>query len=213
MRKTLIFFFLGVVYLVCSSRSCNEEHSPEARARARLAAARDSVLVSFENDRISDSEQYAYELAAIQKLQDMPHYLHILTDPGAEAVFRKKAADMLRSMFISGESRIELILPVQQEALELNSFLENALQDQYPALTPDFTGIRKAEPLKQVNDTLYSGLLQYTVSQKTGSAPGSMPGKDQPLFIRMHAVRIDKSFGSEKIRVWKVVLGEVKWRM
>jgi len=210
MRATLVILFLGIIYLLCSSRSCSDEDSLGAREKARLDAARDSVIETFETDYLNDSELHAYELTAIQKLDDLSHYLNILNDTSADFIFRKKAADMIASAFISKHSKVILRAPEPKYASEINTVIQNAFSNQYAYSELMIKDIRVMESLRRQNDTLYSGKLKFRLSQSLYDQIGQKNESANPAVVDIHVVRVEKVFGNEKIRVWSVFLGEMR---
>jgi len=210
MRNKLFILFLGIIYLLSSSRSCSDENSPGAREKARLNAARDSVIETFESEYLNDVELHAYELSAIQKLEDLAYYFRILNDTSADFIFREKAAEMVTSVFLSQHSKVNLKAMELKNTIEISTLIQNALSNQYAYSKFIIKDIHTLESLKRQSDTLYTGKLQFRLSQSLQDQAGKNAESVNQAVVDMHVVRVVKIFGKEKIRVWKVFLGEMR---
>ena len=106
MNRYLFLFVISVIYLICSARSCNDRDDVAAGEQRSLSMVRDSVKNESGVEFLSDEAIRGLEVTAGEKLRDLADYLQIVNDTNADPVFRKKAAVMVSTLFISGNSRI-----------------------------------------------------------------------------------------------------------
>jgi hypothetical protein len=212
MRKIFNIVILVLVYLLFSGRSCdNRPPDEEARAQA-LVTTRDSIREAFETDWLSESAMYAHEVTARQKLSDLADYMHMLADTTLDSAFRQKAGEMIRKMFMTAEARVSVMLRGDRRvrAMPLSEVLREAWTRPGILAPFRFDSILVKEPLHRVDVTRYAGTLAFR-QRFTGPAP-----PDTTMTVSRHkvvdffAVREEKLFGKDTLRVWEVVLGDFR---
>jgi hypothetical protein len=93
MKRISYIFLLGLIWIICGSRSCGNGESLKAQREKKLVTAlKDSIKQAVEVDSPSDQLLKAYEAKACQKLSDFADYLKIVSDSSLDATFRQQAS-------------------------------------------------------------------------------------------------------------------------
>ena len=187
MKRFLNILPLFILYLLLSSKSCDSnEQSNSRRENDKATQARDSITSVFESANLDQAELRAFEVTARLKLNDLSDYVNILNDSSAGKAFKLKAGKMARGLFIPGKT-----IPEGLSGLVLDS-------------------IMISRPLERLNDSIYSGQLSI-ISRHPVPAAGSRssPGAGC-LTVDIFALKQGKVFGKDTIRVWNVLLGDIR---
>lgn len=202
MKKQLAIPLLIVLYLLCSSRSCDDQGPSGSRQDAKLAAARDSIREVFESDFLSPDQLHGFEVTAMQKARDVADYYTILCDTAANILFREKAAGLLNSLFINDDVLLDIINSANIKTLR--QLTREGLSGQGPTTALSVKDVSLARPLSRLNDTLYNGKLQvqYLIGRTASSSQRSKT-------MDFQVARINKVFGKDSLRVWTVQLGSM----
>jgi len=178
---------LLVLYLLLSSKSCNEnEQSSAQRDKARAEQARDSITSVFESEKLGQPELRAFEVTARLKLNDLSDFLKILSDSSSSQAFKQKAGEMALSLFIPGKT--------------VPSGFSGAV----------FDSIRVSRPLERLNDSTYSGQLSIMISHPGSTARSRTSSSAYCRTVDIFALKQEKVFGNNTIRVWNVLLGDIR---
>lgn len=189
MRKALPFWILALVYLVCGSRSCTDgSQTPEQRQFERIIALQDSVIRSFNKEELSEPDLRLFEHAAMQILLDWADYMRINKDTTSDHVFREQAGQMARSFFISDEWANKM----EDSNFHSGSFSLDSVSADHLVL--------------RTSDNQYIGSLNYCRVQDDPMGSGSLNTYGKLPFC---AVRTEKIFGTDTLKVWSVFLGEL----
>jgi len=184
MKRTVNIFPLIILYLLLCSKGCNDnEQQSQASEQLSAGRARDSITSVFEADRPGRQALQAYQLTAIQKFSDLADYLKVAVDSSAGPAFRQKAAEMASCMFVAGKQA-----PV---------FLAGAVVD----------SVWISGELQQASDSMYAGELSFVLQIPQKNGPGSKTRAGKAGFF---AVKQDKAFGKDTLRVWNVLLGDIR---
>ncbi len=214
MRKIVNIVILVLVYLLFSGRSC-DNRSPEEEAQAQaeaLVSTRDSIRDAFETDWLSESALYAHEVTARQKLSDLADYMNVLADTTLDSAFRKKAGEMIKKMFVTGEARMSIMLQSDRQTrlMPLSEVLNEAWAGPAILVPFRFDSVQVREPLHRVDETRYAGTLACRQTFP------SLAKSDTTMILWCHkvidffAVRDEKLFGKDTLRVWEVVMGDFR---
>ena len=75
MKWTRYILILIMIYLVCSARTCNEdEETTASKEEQYIMNLKDSVKHVFMSDSLTDQLLRAYEVTALEKLNDFADY-------------------------------------------------------------------------------------------------------------------------------------------
>jgi hypothetical protein len=182
-----IFNILPVIlmYLIVCGKSCDSgEQFTREREQRQALHARDSLVSAFEKDTLDPASLRAFEVTARLKLNDLSDYLKISRDSGGGKAFRDKAGQMAEALFVPG--------------VKVPGHLSGAV----------FDSVRVSRALRYLNDSAYSGQMIMTVH-----FPGLIPRdrhSTSNLRAEFFAVKRMKIFGRDTLRVWNVLLGEIR---
>ena len=209
MKRYLKIAAMALVWIISSGKSCNDNDEHFAvREEARVQATKDSVVSAFSTDSLAPATLRAFELTAQGKLADFADYLHILNDSAAKPAFKTKTREMIGELFISGE--VHLRFPQRGcpdlKDISLAEILKPGSKQLHTELLFDSVGVKK--PLKMENDTLCSGQLIFTKQNTLPVVKYQNPGKSLVNLIDIYAVKRQKVFGTDTLKVWKVLLGD-----
>ena len=104
MKRFFMLSTLLLIYLLFSSRSCNNQEEFEAaREQKQLETSIDSISSAFSSDKLSSETLRAFEETARQRFADFVDYLAILSDTVAAPAFKENTRRMIRELFISDQ--------------------------------------------------------------------------------------------------------------
>jgi hypothetical protein len=213
MKRVLLFSVLGIAYLLFSAKSCNSrEEFDAAREQKKIKSAKDSVASAFGSESPSTMTLHGYEQTAIIRFSDFWDYSNIICDTSNAIEFRTQAKQMLldlfksKNCFISFEGRNEAknkdftLAELIDSRSECEMYLEN--------LKPDSIWI--SNYLYPVNDSTFTGKLGFSFNKTLSSTNRTKnhTGKGTTEFF---AVKRNKNFGKEKLKVWTVLLGDTEF--
>lgn len=197
MRKAACILLLILLYLLFTAKSCdNEEQSDAARDEARAKASQDSIAAVFESDTLSEEALSAFEETAGLKIYDLAEYLKILADSNTEEGFKVKVEGMIREMF----------LPENGNMNYSNAGIKKL--NLQTGVVIDSVNIQKS--LQPVNDSLYSGQLQCFLRRSHPLNHDERSLKVENRVIEIFVAKREKNFGNNTLKVWTVLLGEIK---
>jgi hypothetical protein len=176
-----------ILYLLLSSKSCDSNEQNSARRdKNKAEQSRDSITSVFGSEKLDQPELKAFEVTARLKLNDLADYLKILNDSAADQAFKQKAGEMASSLFIPGKTVPSGLLGIV------------------------FDSIRVTRSLERLNDSIYSGVLSFTF-RLPASAGKSRPSSGAcSKVVDIFALKQEKVFGKDTIRVWNVLLGDIR---
>jgi hypothetical protein len=212
MRRTFNILLLLSAYLLFCSKSCNENKRGPKQDSDRQALEQDSLQRLLLSEDLSPELLRDAEVRARQKLTDFSDYLAIIADTTINDTFRSKSADLARRLFIS--DRVSIILTGKEDKntiqLTPEEFTNIQRLNKLCKIVPKVTGINTETPLQKVNDTLFTGNLGFewfSPGKEEGTGLFLSSHKGNAAF---HMARISKNFGTKKLKVWQVFLGELK---
>ena len=209
MKMISHLFFLLLIYLICSARSCNDNRNDrEKEELKRIAVSKDSIRNVF--DVATPQSIATYEVTASQKLLDFADYLKIASDTTMNTDFRQQAATMAEKLFVSKNSNIQrLDQQFKNDCPKtVNEFLHKSRNNEmHPVFLPE--QIKMKTPFERENDSTFKGRLQFSLKFKD-SESASKKAVVETLFIDVYLIKKAKSFGQEQVKVWEVLLGDVR---
>lgn len=186
MRSTLKIFALILLYFLACGKSCdNSEQNDAQREQRRITAETDSLRSVFGTDTLSASSLQAYMETAKQRFYDFNDYLYIVNDSSAAELFRNKAQEMIRSLFIVSMEPIKTFTPMTLDS------------------------VYRKEAFQRINDSVYKGRLvfKFTKHYQGDKIPKTF---HETGIIEVFLVKGDKNFGKRRLRTWDVFLGKTE---
>lgn len=207
--KILVFFLL---YLLLSSRSCDDDTTVTDWQQRQAELAKDSIRMELEVDQLSDEAREAAELNAIKKLKDLEDYIKIYMDKSLDSVFRDKAGEMIRGLFISEDIQLSFDQSKhnKEKAPTLKQFLEKEFMESALRSEVTFNSIRVIAPLQKSGDDIYSGKLTAYQTVIEFREADSLITPLLPITIEFTSYRKNKIIGQNTLMVWELKLGDMK---
>lgn len=213
MRRFFHISALILLYLVITAKSCdNQEEADEARNQTNITRSQDSIRSTFESDTLSNASLRAFEVMARIKLSDFNDYLIILNDTSVAELFREKAREMIRGLFINENSVLALM---GQDNSESREFSVKQLLHPGKGFPVKFgkiitDSIKVRQSLQRAGDAIYTGKLGYAfipaVQKTTKSRNQEISGGTINFLLAKH----DKQFGTDTLKIWDVFLGDAE---
>ncbi|TSA26543.1 MAG: hypothetical protein D4R67_07665 [Bacteroidetes bacterium] len=189
MRNKLIIPGLLLALILFSAKRCDEGPPDSSRLEeAEWMNVRDSLEQEFGSAYLDEETLHAFEMRAIQKLQDYTEYRNMFCTDSLDMVFRTQADSMIANLFMQG------MVPqiVQQGTAEL--FLDS---------------VRVLEPLHQSGPEEYRGRLSFVQCfvDRLGDEP--ITGKPESHLVDVYAVRQTVPLAQDTLDIWRVLLGVI----
>jgi hypothetical protein len=210
MKKRFSIPLLIVVYLLCSARSCNDNDNAETRENRKITQLSDSLQRIAKAENPSAEDLHAAELSARQKLLDLADYCRIVYDTATNPVFREKAANRIRSLFVSEMETVNFSVNAAGKGKTLQEWLTDGLSGKYQPLTFSMDSVEIDNPLSRVSDKLYSGRLKFRLSENPSSERGIRNAAVAERSIEFYNQLKSKAFGSDTLNVWTLGFGKMK---
>ena len=213
MRKWIRLSGLLFLYLLFSAKSCNDrEEFNAAREKERLVHSFDSLSFLLSAGSLPATVENAFESSVMQKLGDLVDYVNIVGDSAVAKGFREQSARMIQGLFISPDVMIGIKIQGNRNnaGLRLEEFIKTIEARDWPyhTIVSDSTWI--IQPLKKINDSLYSGQFGFSFSAGLKQADHNAPRIDQYGKIDAFIVKREKVFGSKRMKIWGVCLGDTE---
>lgn len=213
MKRLVLFFILGLAYLLFSAKSCDSsEEFNAAQEQKRIKTAKDSIAAAFSTEYPSESSLRGFEQTAITRYTDFWDYIAIIEDTATAPAFRNQAKMMIRDIYISEnitfrypergrllKNKITLSKLLDTGTVPLNKFMDQR---------PDTVWVLRN--LNKANDSIYSGILGFS-NTKSISAKNTPQKSSAPGTIDFYIAKRYKKFGSEKLQIWTVLLGNAEF--
>ncbi len=210
MIRLLKIFLIIAVLLVIGAPSCGDEQADKNREESILRASRDSIRDVFETDYLTETTLMAYEAVAKQKLSDFTDYFKIMTEPSLDMSFRIKASEMIKSIFLSDHSNVQIIsINESTKKLDVLTLINCGLENKLSTSSFTFDSIRIHEPLHRISDDTYSGSLGFA-QNFTDSVQPEQIIKSECRIADIFVLKEEKDFGSDTLKIWTVRLGEIR---
>lgn len=211
MKWIRYILILIMIYLVCTARTCNEDEAiAVGREEQYTMNLKDSIKDFFVSDTLNDQFIRAYEVTAVQKLNDFADYLRIISDTTLEMRFRQHAAGLVKGLFITDKIELNNLSRSYPESglntLEL--LLAHSLSEGAPfPFNP--VQITVSKPFANKNDSTFSGNLSFINSYILSGSRDTSETESVSLIIDIYLVKKLRSFGQDRIKAWDVYLGDI----
>lgn len=199
---------LILAYLLFSAKSC-DNHNGE---KTGITASIDSIRKEFQADNIREESLGAFETNARQKLSDFSDYLQLFMSPSIDSLFRDKTRDMIRDIFISDSVSLRFLQNqgTKDQELTLAQLLKNGLRNESMHSGFIFDSVKVYRPFTRISDTVYSGSLDFSQKLIRFSLQDTAVIRSEIKTADVFIVKRDKIFGKDTLRIWKVLLGNIK---
>jgi hypothetical protein len=207
--KILILIFL---YLLFSSRSCDDDPAEQAWQQHQAELVKDSIRAEFQTEDLPEPSLRAAEMNAMRKLSDLADYVEIFSDVSMDPIFRDKAEDMIRDMFISEDDRLSFG-PVKKEKMKqvtVKEFLEEGFGPDIIKTEIHFDTLRVVEPLQKTGEEIYSGKLATNQIIIAYHESDSLITPALPITVEFISSRKHKIIGRDTLQVWELKLGDMQ---
>ncbi|MBW6492402.1 MAG: hypothetical protein K0B15_14560 [Lentimicrobium sp.] len=147
-----------------------------------------------------------------EKLHDFADFLSIYYDQNIDSAMKKQAGNMIVKLFSSEEITIPPFIPGVRWAGNptLTDLLKNENLPEFNSTKILIDSMAVREPLRYSGESLYKGTLTFSTRVISYSSSDSLVSERVKMEAEMLAKKIDKTFGSENLRVWGVFLGNMK---
>lgn len=210
MKRLLKISLILLIYMLLCGKSCVDDPMDLQYQEKEVNSAKENIRNEFEKDYLPEESRYALEQSAVQKLNDLNDYLAVFTDTSQDSMFRTKAGEMAKEIFISDE--ISLSFDTSGKEGRLPSTLGQLLKEVSGKREIDYRlmvdSIMVLTPLHRSAPGSYQGTL--LCKRKTDLlAPGDTSSFYDEIIVEMFASRVEKVFGDDTLNVWSVSLGNM----
>jgi hypothetical protein len=214
MKKLFNILTLCLFYLVFCSKSCVDNTQRQAWQTKQADIAKDSIRNEFETDYLTEEARHAAETKAIQQVKDLSDYVNIYADPSTDSLFREKAGEMVRKMFVSDNCTVSFGQDKKNKmkSATLRDFLREGFGVKTDKTQLVFDSVRVMEPLEKTNGNLYSGKLavyQGIIDQPL-SENNLLPFYQ--ITIDIISERHPKVIGNDTLMVWEVLFKDMSFK-
>jgi len=213
MKKLLYILMIFSIYMILCGRSCEDDGSRIQQMQEEQAMmARDSIILEFDTESLSEEACRAEEAEAMQHLADLSDYMKIYTDRAMDSTFRGKAAEMIRRMFVSDDVMLSFG-PVKKEKMKqvtVKEFLEDGFGDEYIKAAIRFDSIRVIQPIEKSGDELYSGRLAANQIIIEYHETDTIISHSLPITVEFISSRKIRTIGRDTLQLWELKLGDMK---
>lgn len=213
MRKYVFVFGAILAYLLFCAKSCESPESEDAGSQdEELAKIKDSIKGEFESDDLTKKTLRAFEVKAEEKLVDFIDYLNLYADQAMDETLKNQVRQMISELFVSEDIRIKMRLSPEanEKGLNLNELLMTDFARNYDSVVFRVDSIAVFKPLRPEDEISYSGILEFQQTVKSYSSSGNIFTNARKARIEIQALKVEKSFGSDTLQIWKVFLGNLE---
>lgn len=207
--KILIFLLL---YLLFSSRSCDDEASQKNWQQHQAELAKDSIRAELQTEILSDQALRATEANAVHKLQDLADYINVFSDMSLDSAFRKKSGEMILNQFIDDKARLTFGAKKDRKAnnITLGNFLRSGFGEDLRKARIVFDSVMIKEPLQKSGKENYSGKMAANQFITVYLDTDSLMYPALPITIEFTSSKKNKIIGRDTMQVWELKLGDMK---
>ena len=211
MKRVIYIGVLAFMYVLLCSKSCNQREQFDAsREEARIESARDSITSFFGADSLSINSLKGFEESAKLKSSDFWDYLNLLNDQKTVSGFKSQTRAIIVELFLSDRCTFQLYTDGKRKLnrIKIAEMVDSTskIQKNIFGLKPDSIWISTG--LHMLNDSTFAGQLyfRFPLSIRLSDKQGShIPGGAGEIW----ALKREKRFGSETLKVWNVFLGNI----
>jgi hypothetical protein len=213
MRKYVFVFGAILAYLLFCAKSCESPEGGETESQeVELAKIKDSIKSEFESDDLTKKTLRAFEVKAQEKLVDFSDYLNLYVDHSMDDTLKNQIRQMISELFVSEDVTIKMNLSPEanEKGLNLNELLMTDFARAYDSVVFRVDSIGVLKPLRPQDEFSYFGILEFKQTVKSYSSSGNIFTNSRKASIEIQALKVEKSFGSDTLQIWKVFLGNME---
>jgi hypothetical protein len=207
--KILVFFLL---YLLLSSRSCDDDTAVTGWQQQQAELAKDSIRKEFQMDSLSEEALHAAEISAFRKLNDLADFIHVYADQSLDTAFRRKAGEMIGDLYLNGDAALSFgeFRNGRMKQQTLSEFLKTGFGENIRRIQVVYDSVTVCEPLSRSNTELYSGKLAAYQAITAYLETDSIILPASSISIEIYSSKNLKIIGPDTLDVWEVNLGDMK---
>jgi hypothetical protein len=210
MKWIKYIWILIVIYLICSARTCTEDQESIAKSEAIYTRnLKENVKQVFTSDSLPEHFLRAYEVSAMEKLNDFADYIKVISDTSLDCSFRMHSAELVRKLFISDEINLSGWCKIYPKSglRTLKELLEyDLLKGMSGWIKPVQMNIREPYILK--DDSTFTGTLTFNCKYLPYTCIETSELSDS-ISVKIYLVKRLRSFGTDQYKVWDVYLGDI----
>ncbi len=212
MRRLKTILTLAMLYIICSAKSCGDGNADSNTQEEKLVVATmDSLKHTMEVNSPDEQHLSNLESVAILKVQDFADYLKVAADTAQETAFRKQAAAMTLKLFADKNSDLKAWsqLYTEKRAETLDQLLTQCNQKGNTCWIRPFDFSIKQSLIRK-NDSTFTGIITFSAQCISYANPQQMTGSPAKIDMEILAIRHNKHFGKNQMKVWEAFLGNTK---
>ena len=210
MRNIINILLLLAAYILLCGKSCQDEGNVLLTQEEAVEAEREDISREFQVPYLSEESRYEREQAAIRKLADLQDFLAVFADTTLDTVFRSKAGEMIRDMFVSDTVGLSFVPHGGASgSTRLKEFLKASSLSGYYSSKTTFDSVFIARPLQRTATESYGGLLGCR-QQVILLSPADTLSETRDITVEIFAIRKAKTFGPDTLHVWEVFFGDMR---
>ena len=205
-QKFAYFFFLILVYMICSAKSCTDEKEMvNQEFHEQIQLIEDSMLT----DSLDNQSLQAFEEKAIQKIIYFGELSSLIYNHKIDSSMQNNAIKQMTDLFLNDNVTIDF-------SLDDDSNIKSYTVTEITYINPDphnnliqidNNSFQLLQPLYRKNQFLYHGKLQFiqTIQRNTNSSTNV-----HPFQVDFYIKKIRKQFGTDSMFIWQVFLGDIE---
>lgn len=211
MKRIINILIIIVLYVVFCGKSCEDDSERISRQSQQAILARDSIRKEFETDFLAEEARCAAEVQAVQKLSDLADYVEVFADVTLDSLFREKAGEMIREMFVSEKVRLTFD-PERRELarrMSVDEFLKDGFGKRILWADIRFDSVMILKSPEKSAQGYYLGKLvasQLLICHTQADSISSL----YKVSIDFISSKRKKFFGTDTLNVWVVSLGDME---
>jgi len=206
---TQILSFLMLLVLLTAENCGGPGESYKAELKEKqISDEYQNIENEFIKDELSIEDLNAFEIRAVQKLNDIADYINIYADTSISLQFRKQANQMIWENFFEKNDVKNFYknLEILDDTLNTTLFYLK-----YGRLfETEFNSIEISNHFQKESGLEYSGEIQFNQRISLLNQADTVV-INFPRRISMLAVKTEKNFGNKTQEVWDVYLGESRF--
>jgi hypothetical protein len=212
MKRVIKISAIILLYFLGCGKSCVDDTERTRRQEMEVKTEIDSIRAAFEVSSLSAEAAHAAEIQAIQKLKDLAGYVEIYADASMDPVFRQKAGEMIKGLFISDKSRLSVgkFKNGKIKCLPLDEFLKEGFGDGINSARIIFDSLYILNPLEKSGVETYAGQITGYQSVTAFCANDTIIQPLRPVIIDIVSSMQSKIIGKDTLVVRVVSLGDMQ---
>ena len=212
-RIPFIFIILFSFFLLAVDSCETTNHEEELKAQALFDERIKTIETGLESNYFTEEAKIAFLEKSKRKLVDFGDYFSMYANNSLDSIFRKNAGQLFQELFLNDEVRLKIQLDdsVNSPTKTLSQYLEIIAQSNFDAIQLQIDSIEIIETLERLNESAYIGKLIFSQIIVGIDAGDTTLIDSSSRQCDIYLTQVNKNFGQETKRVWKVFLGNVEY--